>query len=188
MPRSHTHLTLTPEQLKELESFMEEMMRLRPRQLKARRRAQAIWYSHQGWSVQEISQALKAPPRTIWRWLAAYQRAGVNGLIDQRLRAPISRGRTTSTIRPREPKLLTRGGRTKQIPQPAEAAGKIMTPAEVATYLKISRAKVYRLVKAGQLPGVKIGRAWRFRKADIHNLLIKTTWQKIYKRLRELES
>lgn len=40
----------------------------------------------------------------------------------------------------------------------------IMTVKEVAVYLRMSEAKVYRLVKEGVLPVVRLGRAWRFRK------------------------
>lgn len=40
----------------------------------------------------------------------------------------------------------------------------ILTVHEVAAYLRVSDAKVYRLVKEGRLPVLKIGRVWRFRK------------------------
>jgi excisionase family DNA binding protein len=40
----------------------------------------------------------------------------------------------------------------------------IMTVREVAQYLRLSRAKVYRLAKAGKIPAMRIGRFWRFRK------------------------
>jgi excisionase family DNA binding protein len=40
----------------------------------------------------------------------------------------------------------------------------ILTVHEVAEYLRVSDAKVYKLVKKGKLPGLRIGRAWRFRK------------------------
>ena len=40
----------------------------------------------------------------------------------------------------------------------------IMTVKEVAEYLRMSEAKVYRLVKQGVLPVVRIGKSWRFRK------------------------
>ena len=41
---------------------------------------------------------------------------------------------------------------------------KIMTVREVAGYLRISDAKVYRLVKEHRIPVVRIGKTWRFRK------------------------
>jgi len=40
----------------------------------------------------------------------------------------------------------------------------ILTVKEVSEYLRISEAKVYRLVKQGALPVVRIGKTWRFRK------------------------
>jgi PTS system nitrogen regulatory IIA component len=47
----------------------------------------------------------------------------------------------------------------------------IMTAEDVAKYLKITPATVYRLAQRGELPGAKIGRVWRFRKEAIDNLL-----------------
>lgn len=38
---------------------------------------------------------------------------------------------------------------------------------EVAAYLKINQATAYHWAQAGRLPGIKIGRIWRFRKQDI---------------------
>ena len=40
----------------------------------------------------------------------------------------------------------------------------IWTVHDVAEYLRMSEAKVYRLVKEQQLPVVRIGKTWRFRK------------------------
>jgi len=40
----------------------------------------------------------------------------------------------------------------------------IMTVHEVAEYLRMSEAKVYRLVKEHAIPVVRIGKSWRFRK------------------------
>jgi excisionase family DNA binding protein len=38
----------------------------------------------------------------------------------------------------------------------------LMTVNEVAQYLNVSRAKIYHLVKRGNLFGFKVGRIWRF--------------------------
>ena len=35
---------------------------------------------------------------------------------------------------------------------------------EVARYLRISEAKIYRLAKSGAIPAFQVGRAWRFRR------------------------
>lgn len=43
----------------------------------------------------------------------------------------------------------------------------IMTVAEVAEYLRLGEATVYRLVQEGEIPGVKVGRSWRFKKGLI---------------------
>lgn len=48
--------------------------------------------------------------------------------------------------------------------QVAIASTAIMTVKDVAEYLRMSEAKVYRLVKEGVLPVVRIGKTWRFRK------------------------
>lgn len=40
----------------------------------------------------------------------------------------------------------------------------VMTARDVAEYLRFSEAKVYRMAKAGQIPAVRIGRAWRFKR------------------------
>jgi len=40
----------------------------------------------------------------------------------------------------------------------------IWTVHDVAEYLRMSEAKVYRLVKEQRLPVIRIGKTWRFRK------------------------
>jgi nitrogen PTS system EIIA component len=42
---------------------------------------------------------------------------------------------------------------------------------EIATYLKINQATAYHWAQAGRLPGIKIGRIWRFREDDINTWL-----------------
>ena len=43
----------------------------------------------------------------------------------------------------------------------------IMNVPEVAAYLRVSQATIYRLAQAGQIPSGKVGRTWRFRKQAI---------------------
>lgn len=43
----------------------------------------------------------------------------------------------------------------------------VMTVSEVAEYLRVNPQTVYRKAKAGKLPAVRIGRAIRFRKAEL---------------------
>lgn len=40
----------------------------------------------------------------------------------------------------------------------------IWTVHDVAEYLRLSEAKVYRLVKQQRLPVIRLGKTWRFRK------------------------
>jgi len=42
-----------------------------------------------------------------------------------------------------------------------------MTTEEVLGYLQVNLRTVYRLIKAGKIPAVRVGRQWRFRKRDI---------------------
>ncbi|HSC26100.1 MAG TPA: response regulator [Vicinamibacterales bacterium] len=42
-----------------------------------------------------------------------------------------------------------------------------LTTEEVLDYLQVNLRTVYRLIKAGKLPAVRVGRQWRFRKRDI---------------------
>ena len=42
-----------------------------------------------------------------------------------------------------------------------------LTTEEVLEYLQINLRTVYRLIKAGKIPAVRVGRQWRFRKGDI---------------------
>ena len=51
----------------------------------------------------------------------------------------------------------------------------IWTVHDVALYLRISDAKVYRLVKNKQIPVVRIGRTWRFRKDLLDDWLSQST-------------
>jgi excisionase family DNA binding protein len=42
-----------------------------------------------------------------------------------------------------------------------------LTTEEVLDYLQVNLRTIYRLIKAGKLPAVRVGRQWRFRKRDI---------------------
>jgi len=42
-----------------------------------------------------------------------------------------------------------------------------LTTEEVLEYLQVNLRTVYRLIKAGKIPAVRVGRQWRFRKKDI---------------------
>jgi excisionase family DNA binding protein len=42
-----------------------------------------------------------------------------------------------------------------------------LTTEKVLEYLQVNLRTVYRLIKAGKIPAVRVGRQWRFRKSDI---------------------
>jgi excisionase family DNA binding protein len=46
-----------------------------------------------------------------------------------------------------------------------------LTMEEVLGYLHVNLRTVYRLIKAGKIPGVWVGCQWRFRKRDVDNWL-----------------
>ena len=43
----------------------------------------------------------------------------------------------------------------------------LMDIKQVASYLQINEATAYNWAQKGKLPGIKIGRIWRFRREDI---------------------
>lgn len=46
-----------------------------------------------------------------------------------------------------------------------------LTTDQVLEYLNVNLKTVYRLLKAGKLPGVRVGRQWRFKKRDLDAFL-----------------
>ena len=44
---------------------------------------------------------------------------------------------------------------------------RILTIQEVSQFLRIPLSTIYLLAKKGQLPGIKLGRHWRFLESDI---------------------
>ncbi|MCK4354257.1 MAG: helix-turn-helix domain-containing protein, partial [Dehalococcoidia bacterium] len=47
----------------------------------------------------------------------------------------------------------------------------LMTVEELAEYLRITKRTIYRLLKKGNIPAVKVGHKWRFDKETIDNWL-----------------
>ena len=47
----------------------------------------------------------------------------------------------------------------------------IMTAKEVSDFLRMKESTVCRLASEGKLPGVKIGKAWRFEKAALERMV-----------------
>src|SRR5436190_872293 len=46
-----------------------------------------------------------------------------------------------------------------------------LTTEEVLEYLQVNLRTVYRLIKAGRIPAVRVGRQWRYRKGDLDTWL-----------------
>lgn len=59
----------------------------------------------------------------------------------------------------------------------------ILTPEEAADYLRVDRETVYRRLRAGRLPGNKVGGQWRLRKVDLEDYLQGTTDTQILQRI-----
>jgi len=49
----------------------------------------------------------------------------------------------------------------------SDPGGGIMTVHNVAKYLRLSEAKIYRMARTGGLPAFRIGKTWRFHKRSI---------------------
>ena len=43
-----------------------------------------------------------------------------------------------------------------------------LTTADVLSCLKVDPRTIYRLIKTGELPAVRLGRQWRFRRDDLN--------------------
>jgi excisionase family DNA binding protein len=49
--------------------------------------------------------------------------------------------------------------------------GKLLTVGEVARQLRVSNMTVYRIIKAGDLPAIRVGRGYRLREDDVRKYL-----------------
>lgn len=47
----------------------------------------------------------------------------------------------------------------------------VMTISDLAAYLQMSQSSLYKLVQRGGVPGLKVGRHWRFHKVSIDKWL-----------------
>ena len=47
----------------------------------------------------------------------------------------------------------------------------VLTPLEAATYLRISVATLLRRSRTLEIPGVRVGKLWRYRKSDLDEWL-----------------
>jgi excisionase family DNA binding protein len=53
----------------------------------------------------------------------------------------------------------------------SHARARFLTPAEVADLLRVSNMTVYRLIKAGEIASVRVGKAYRIREDDMDRYL-----------------
>jgi excisionase family DNA binding protein len=60
--------------------------------------------------------------------------------------------------------------------QPTDRAprARFLTVAEVAGILRVSTMTVYRLIKAGNLPAVRVGKSYRVREDDVDRYLARS--------------
>jgi excisionase family DNA binding protein len=54
---------------------------------------------------------------------------------------------------------------------------RFLTVAEVATVMRVSKMTVYRLVHAGELPAVRVGRSFRVREDEVNEYLRRSFFQ-----------
>jgi excisionase family DNA binding protein len=52
------------------------------------------------------------------------------------------------------------------------AAGNLLTVSEVAHAMRVSNMTVYRLIKRGEIPAVRIGKNYRIREAAVERYLV----------------
>ena len=57
----------------------------------------------------------------------------------------------------------------------ADADIVIMTVHDVAEYLRLSEAKVYKMANEGRVPALRIGKTWRFKKELIDEWIRRET-------------
>ena len=53
----------------------------------------------------------------------------------------------------------------------SHAGARFLTAAEVASLLRVSTMTVYRLLKSGDLPSVRVGKSYRVREDDVDRYL-----------------
>ena len=56
-------------------------------------------------------------------------------------------------------------------PQSLSKLGEILTPGEVAAYLKVPKTTVYKMLRSGELAGFKAGKHWRIPRVELGALV-----------------
>ncbi|MEP6476640.1 MAG: helix-turn-helix domain-containing protein [Actinomycetota bacterium] len=57
-------------------------------------------------------------------------------------------------------------------PQRSFVGGSLLTVAEVAAVMRVSNMTVYRLIRGGDLPAIRVGRNYRIREAEAQRYLM----------------
>ena len=52
-----------------------------------------------------------------------------------------------------------------------ESGDRLLTVAEVAATMRVSNMTVYRLIKSGELPALRVGKNYRVRESDVDRYL-----------------
>jgi len=60
---------------------------------------------------------------------------------------------------------------SRQVAQKSFREARFVTVNEVAQQMRVSKMTVYRLIKQGDLPAVRIGRGYRIREEDVRRYL-----------------
>jgi excisionase family DNA binding protein len=59
----------------------------------------------------------------------------------------------------------------REVLMPESEADTVLTIKEVSDYLRLAESTIYKLAKEGELPGRKVGGAWRFSKRGLDDWL-----------------
>ena len=63
------------------------------------------------------------------------------------------------------------GKAKKRMARTSQGISRLLTVAEVATLMRVSRMTVYRLIRRGQLKAIRVGRNYRVREDDLSEYL-----------------
>ena len=66
---------------------------------------------------------------------------------------------------------------TSRAPGRAALPPVVMTISDLAQYLQVSKASLYKLVQSGKVPGQKVGKHWRFHRESVDEWLKRSTRQ-----------
>ncbi len=98
------------------------------------------------------------------------------GLICALARPLISNGGSLSALLQHEsqgptlPPAATQGRKGSAVAQ-SSATARFLTVQEVADLMRVSTMTVYRIIKSGELPAVRVGRSFRVRDTDVDTYL-----------------